>query len=420
MDFNDSPVEAEFRAEVRCWLEANARPRHGRRSLNRRVDSERGLQIAKEWQAKKADAGYAVMHFPKEYGGQGRPILYNVLFEEEESKFDVPVGYFGIGLGMCAPVMMAYATEEQKRRYLPKLIRGEEVWCQLFSEPGAGSDLAGLRTRAVRDGDEWVVNGQKIWTSGAHYSDYGILVTRHDPSLPKHKGLTFFFVDMKSPGIEARPIRQITGASDFNEVFFTNVRIPDGQRLGGVGDGWQVSITTLMNERVAVGGNLSPDAADLLRFARKLTVETGPALADRSVRDRLADWYVQSEGLRLTAARIRTALSKGQTPGPEASIFKVVSAAKTQDLSDLALDLLGPAGALAVEENGGAGEGGGADGAGAGQAAFTSGFLYTPGLRIAGGSDEILRNIIAERVLGLPGDIRVDRDTAFSDIPTGR
>jgi hypothetical protein len=352
------------------------------------------------------------MHFPTEYGGQGRPILYNVIFEEEEAKYDVPVGYFGIGLGMCAPVMMAYATEEQKRRYLPKLIRGEEVWCQLFSEPGAGSDLAGLRTRAQRDGDEWVVNGQKIWTSGAHYSDYGILVTRHDPSLPKHKGLTFFFVDMKSPGIEARPIRQITGASDFNEVFFTNVRIPDGQRLGGVGDGWSVSITTLMNERVAVGGNLSPDAADLLRFARQLEVESGPALGDRAVRDRLADWYVQSEGLRLTAARIRTALSKGATPGPEASIFKVVSASKTQDLSDLALDLLGPAGALALEENGGEDA--------ANQATFTSGFLYTPGLRIAGGSDEILRNIIAERVLGLPGDIRVDRSAPFNEIPSGR
>jgi alkylation response protein AidB-like acyl-CoA dehydrogenase len=209
-----------------------------------------------------------------------------------------------------------------------------------------------------------------------------------------------------------RPIKQVTGASDFNEVFFTNVRIPDGQRLGGVGDGWSVSITTLMNERVAVGGNLSPDASDLMRFARTLEGERGPALADRAVRDRLADWYVQSEGLRLTAARIRTALSKGQTPGPEASIFKVVSATKTQDLSDLALDLLGPAGVLATPENG--------DESAANQATFTSGFLYTPGLRIAGGSDEILRNIIAERVLGLPGDIRVDRDRAFNEIPSGR
>jgi alkylation response protein AidB-like acyl-CoA dehydrogenase len=415
MDFNDSHVEAEFRGKVRSWLEQNAKPRQGKRSLNRRVDSERGLDIAKEWQAKKADAGYAVMHFPKEYGGQGLPILYNVIFEEEESKFDVPIGYFGIGLGMCAPVMMMYATEEQKRRHLPKLIRGEEIWCQLFSEPAGGSDLAGLRTRAVRDGDEWVINGQKIWTSGAHYSDWGILVTRHDPTLAKHKGLTFFFVDMKSPGIEVRPIRQVTGASDFNEVFFTNVRIPDHQRLGGVGDGWSVSITTLMNERVAVGGNLTPDAGDLLRFVRTLDLEAGPALRDRSVRDRLADWYVQSEGLRLTAARIRTALSKGQTPGPEASIFKVVSAAKTQDLSDLALDLVGPGGTLMLEN----GEDAGDEGA-AGQAAFMSGFLYTPGIRIAGGTDEILRNIIAERVLGLPGDIRVDRDRPFNEIPSGR
>ena len=415
MDFNDTPVEAEFRAKVRSWLEQNARPRQGKRSLNRRVDSERGLDVAKEWQAKKADAGYAVMHFPKEYGGQGLPILYNVIFEEEEAKFDVPIGYFGIGLGMCAPVMMMYATEEQKRRHLPKLIRGEEIWCQLFSEPAGGSVLAGLRTSAARDGDDWVINGQKIWTSGAHYSDWGIIVTRHDATLAKHKGLTFFFIDMKSPGIEVRPIKQVTGASDFNEVFFTNVRVPDHQRLGGVGDGWSVSITTLMNERVAVGGNLTPDAGDLLRFVRTLDLEAGPALGDRSVRDRLADWYVQSEGLRLTAARIRTALSKGQTPGPEASIFKVVSAAKTQDLSDLALDLVGPGGTLMLE-NGDDGD----DDAAAGQAAFMSGFLYTPGIRIAGGTDEILRNIIAERVLGLPGDIRVDRDRPFNEIPSGR
>ena len=407
MDFNETPEQTAFRGEARAWLEANAERKNGKRSLNRRVDSERGLEVAKAWQAKKAAAGFACVHFPEEYGGRGMPILNNILFEEEESDFDVPQGYFGIGLGMCAPVMMHYATEEQKRRFLPKLISGEEIWCQLFSEPGAGSDLAGLRCRAQRDGDEWVVNGQKIWTSGAHYSDYGILVTRHDPTLPKHKGLTFFFVDMKSPGIEARPIRQITGSADFNEVFFTNVRIPDSQRLGEVGEGWQVSLTTLMNERVAVGGNISPDVGELLGFVRALEIDGAPALADRAVRDRLADWYVESEGLRLNAARIRTALSRGDTPGPEASISKVVSAVKTQDISDFALDLLAQSGAVMSE------------GQGSAESVFSTGFLYAPGMRIAGGTDEILRNIIAERVLGLPGDIRVDRDKPFTDVPSG-
>ena len=415
MDFNDTPIEAEFRAHARAWLDANARPRQGRRSINRRIDSDLGLPVAKKWQAKKADAGYAAMRFPAAYGGQGRPILYDVIFEEEEAKYDVPVGYFGVGLEMCAPVLMTYATEGQKRRLLPGLIRGDEVWCQLFSEPAGGSDLAGLRTRARRDGDEWVINGEKIWTSGAHYSDWGILVTRHDSTVPKHKGLTFFFVDMKSPGIEIRPIRQVTGAADFNEVFFTDVRIPDHQRLGRVGEGWAVSIATLMNERVAVGGNLTPDAGDLLRLVRRLEIETGPALRDGAVRDRLADWYVQSEGLRLTAARVRTALSKAQTPGPEASIFKVVSASKAQDVSDLALDLLGPGGAIAAQ-NGVDGDEHGDDGS----AGFIAGFFYSPGQRVAGGTDEILRNIIAERVLGLPGDVRVDRDLPFNEIPTGR
>jgi alkylation response protein AidB-like acyl-CoA dehydrogenase len=406
MDFNETPEQAEFRAEARAWLTANAEPKGGRRSLNRRVDSELGLEVAKAWQARKAAAGYACVHFPEEYGGRGLPPLFNVIFEEEESNFDVPEGYFHIGLGMCAPVMMQYASEEQKRRYVPKLVDGEEIWCQLFSEPAAGSDLAGLRMRAERDGDEWVVNGQKIWTSGAHYSDYGILVTRHDTGLAKHKGLTFFFVDMRSPGIECRPIRQITGAADFNEVFFTNVRIPDQNRLGEVGEGWQVSIATLMNERVAVGGNISPDVAELMAFVSSLTIDGSPALSDRAVRDRLADWYVESEGLRLNAARVRTALSKGENPGPEASISKVVSAIKTQDISDYALDLLAQSGGLIADEN-------------SEQTSFSAGFLYAPGMRIAGGTDEILRNIIAERVLGLPGDIRADRGMPFNDIPTG-
>ncbi len=407
MDFNDTPEQAGFRAEVGAWLKANATPRTGRRSLNRRIDSEKGLRLAKEWQAKKADAGYARMHFPAEYGGQGKPVLYSIIYEQEEARYDVPAGFFSIGLGMCAPVLMEYATEEQKRRFVPPMVRGEEVWCQLFSEPGAGSDLAGLRMRAVRDGDDWVVNGQKVWTSGAHYSDYGILVTRHDPTLPKHKGLTFFFLDMRSPGVEIRPIKQISGASDFNEVYFTNVRIPDSQRLGEVGSGWQVSITTLMNERLAVGGAPPPDARDLLALARRVRLEHGPAIEDRSVREAIADWHVQSEGLRHIRSRSLTALSKGQAPGPEASITKVVSATKLQDIGSFGSELMDIGGSLINPDDT------------LSDALFQSGFLYAPGLRIAGGTDEILRNIIAERVLGLPGDIRVDRDRAYNEIPTG-
>ena len=408
MDFNDTPQEAEFRAQVRAWLSNNAKPLVGRPTVSRRLDSTEGMAIAKEWQAKKADAGFACRHFPKEYGGRGRSVIETVIYEQEEEDFDVPSGFFEIGLGMCAPVLMQYASEEQKQRFVPPMVRGEEVWCQLFSEPGAGSDLAGLRMRAEQRGDEWVVNGQKVWTSGAHYSDWGILVTRHDPTLAKHKGLTFFFVDMKSPGIEIRPIRQISGGSNFNEVYFTNVRIPDSQRLGQVGEGWQVSITTLMNERLAVGGAPPPDADEMLRLACQVTLENGqPAIRDTAVREQIAEWYVQAAGLEHIRSRTMTALSRGQTPGPEASITKVVSASKLQAISSFGTDLMGVAGSLSDPATT------------LQQGLFQTGYLYAPGLRIAGGTDEILRNVIAERVLGLPGDVRVDRDKPFSQVPTG-
>ena len=224
-----------------------------------------------------------------------------MIFNQEESKYQTPDSIFSIGQGMCAPTMMTWATEEQNERFMPPLASGEEVWCQLFSEPAGGSDLAALRTRAVKDGDDWIVNGQKIWTSGAHYSDYGVLVLRTDPDVPKHQGLTYFFLDMKSPGIEIKPIKQISGGANFNEVYFTDVRIPDAQRLGAVGQGWQVALTTLMNERASIGGGGGGCNFDsVFDLAKQVSLAGRPAIEDPSVRRKLADWYVQESGLKFT------------------------------------------------------------------------------------------------------------------------
>ena len=255
--------------------------------------------------------------------------MQQIIWNQEEAEYDTPHNVFLIGLGMCIPTMMAYAKPDQLQRYVRPALRGEEIWCQLFSEPAGGSDVAGLRTRAEKRGDEWVINGQKIWTSGAHYSDYGLLLTRSDPNVPKHAGLTAFFIDMRAPGVEVRPIHQMSGASNFNEVFFTDLRVPDAQRLGAPGAGWKVAITTLMNERLAVGEIRRPDLADLIELARAVELDGRPAIADPSVRERIADWHARSQGLTYTRFRILTALSRGATPGPENSIAKVVNAAKS-------------------------------------------------------------------------------------------
>jgi len=410
MDFNDTPDEAGFRAEIRTFLDANAQKKSETAPSNRRryISDAEELKQAKLWQAKKADAGFARITWPEKWGGRGGSMIQQVIYNEEEARYLVPGGVFAIGLGMCIPTLMNYADEATLQRYVRPALRGEEIWCQLFSEPVAGSDLAGLKTRAERDGDDWIVNGQKVWTSGAHYSDFGILVTRTDPTAPKHAGLTFFYLDMKSPGVEVRPIKQISGGSNFNEVFFTDVRIPDSQRLGKIGDGWKVSLTTLMNERLAVGDAPGPDFEDIFELARNTELDDGPAIRDSAVRAQLAHWYVQTQGLKYTKFRTMTALSRGQTPGPESSITKVVSASKLQDIASFGMDLLGMAGnitdpALAPM-----------------QGWFQEALLYAPGLRIAGGTDEVLRNIIAERVLGLPGDIRVDKDLPYNKIPTGK
>jgi len=410
VDFDDTAEEAEFRAGARAFLEQNARRREPGSGLVYRAGNESPefRQRAKEWQANKADAGYAGITWPKEWGGRGGTAIEQVIYDQEEAKYVVPRGLFDIGLGMCIPTLCTWGTQAHRDRYARKALRGEEIWCQLFSEPAAGSDLAGLRTRADRDADHWVVNGQKIWTSGAHYCDFGVLVTRSDFAAPKHKGLTYFFLDMKSPGIEIRPIKQISGQSHFNEVFFTDVRIPDSQRLGKPGEGWKVSLTTLMNERYTIGGRTSVGVEDIFELARTIELDDGPALKNAAVRDKLADWYVSSQGLKYSHFRTMTALSRGETPGPESSIGKLVNGSKLQNIAAFALDLMEQGGVLTDPQLVPL------------AAVFQQTLMTSPSSRIAGGSDEIMRNIIAERVLGLPADVRVDKDLPFSALPTGK
>jgi acyl-CoA dehydrogenase len=410
MDFNDTPEEAAFRAKARAWLEQNAEllgPDELPADIGERENAD-VIRWCKEWQAKKADAGWACITWPKEYGGQGATPMQGVIWRQEEAKFKVPPPIYTIGHGMLGPTIMFHGTPEQKERFIPDMLRGAEIWCQLFSEPAAGSDLAGLRTSAVRDGDDWIINGQKIWSTGAHFCDWGMIVTRHDPNAAKHAGLTYFIVDMRSPGVEIRPIKQINGASGFNEVFFTNVRVPDSQRLGAVGDGWRVALTTLMNERVAIGGGSSGGRfKDLLRVAKSATRNGRPALEDSAVRQKIADFYIKSKGIQYTGWRTTSALSQGKTPGPEGSIGKAVGAPLAQQMASFAVELQGAFGAV-LDEKVSLQEG-----------LWQESYLGTPGIRIAGGTDEVLRNIIAERVLRLPPEIRVDKDKPFRDIPSG-
>ena len=407
MDFNDTPQEAEFRTKCRAWLEANAelKTKKTNSAKNMNVGNKSLLEAAAEWQKKKYDAGWAMIHWPKEFGGIGATPIERIIWAQEESKFNVPKGVYEIGLGMAGPVMMEYATDEQKERYLPPMAEGKEIWCQLFSEPSAGSDVAGLRSKAVQDGENWIVNGQKVWTSGAHFSDFGILVVRHDPSLEKHKGLTFFFVDMKSPGIEVKPIKQLTGGSSFNEVYFNDVVIPDSQRLGEIGDGWKVAITTLMNERLAVGDADGVDANEAFELAKKHDKDGEQLIDNNAVRESIADWYCEASGLKNTKLRTMSALSRGDTPGPEASITKIVSANKLQAIGNFGMDSSDMSGMLMDEESD--------------FIKFQMAWMGAAGLRIAGGTDEILKNIIAERVLGLPQEARADKGLAFKDIPSG-
>jgi alkylation response protein AidB-like acyl-CoA dehydrogenase len=407
MDFNDTPAEADYRSNARSWLDANASEYREPPATPWQLDEF--ITRSKAWQAKKHAAGYTGITWPKAMGGQGLSPMHSIIYGQEESRFHAPSGLYAIGLGMCLPTVFSHGSPEVIARYVPKALVGEEVWCQLFSEPAAGSDLAGIRTRAVRDGDakdaDWLIDGQKVWTSFAHASDYGIVVCRTDPSKPKHKGLTMFIVDMKAPGMEIRGIKQMSGGSDFNEVFFTGVRVPDAWRLGAEGDGWKVALTTLMHERLAVGGKPrhAPGYATLMKLARGVEAPNGGAAIEAGdVRQRIAASYIADEGIKLTQMRALSALSKGEMPGPEQSIAKVVVAKTMQEMAAFALDLAGGDGFMtgaATDPE---------------IAKLQGSYLGAAGLRIAGGTDEILRNIIAERVLGLPGDLRPDKDRPFN------
>jgi alkylation response protein AidB-like acyl-CoA dehydrogenase len=392
----------EFRAEATAFLEANATRRveatqvWGEGSDEVAIFPERTpeedaamLAEAKEWRAKVYDAGFGWVSGPEEYGGRGLPREYERVWQGLESDYDVPsIGPFGIGLGMVAPTILAHAIEDVRRQYLPAMYRGDVVACQLFSEPVAGSDLAGIQTKAVRDGDEWVLNGQKVWTSGAHFSDIGEIITRTTTfEDSRHRGLTMFLVDMKAPGVEVRPLRQMTGGASFNEVFFTDVRIPDEMRLGDVDQGWTVALTTLMNERMAIGGGGVGGGMNLAGRLTALARHLGLA-DDPHVRQQLAEVMIRLSVNRYTTLRAMAKMRAGQLPGPELSTLKLALTNNMQKMSQLLTSLLGPRLIADTDEWG--------------TYAWSQFMLSVPGMRVAGGTDEVLRNIVGERVLGLP------------------
>ena len=399
--------EEEFRARVRAFLEEHA-PR--RSAEAEQADPLRGpdeglLEAAHRYQAALFDAGLAGLTWPQEYGGRGLPSRYQTIFNEEVAEFDPPNLIYTIGFGMCIPTVLAHGTEALKQRYVRPAARGEEVWCQLFSEPSAGSDVASLRSMAVRDGEEWVLNGQKVWTSGAHYCDYGIVLTRTNPDVPKHKGLSMFILDMHAPGVSVRPLKQMNGGANFNEVFFDGARIPADHILGEAGEGWRVALTTLMNERVAIGaGSSTEKVSPLTPIAKHLEAARHRGLTtDPVVRQDLADLLVRYWVLDMVGLRIRATIAAGRVPGPEGSVAKLSGSLLMMRSAEVACRLVGLA-ATAW----GQGE----------EVPFATQFMLgAPGAGIAGGTNEVMRNILGERVLGLPKEPQVDRDIPFRDLP---
>ena len=356
------------------------------------------------------DAGLAWVHFPVGLGGLGAPRRLQSVVNDRLRAAGAPSGAAknAIGYGMAAPTILTCGSEDQQRRYLRPLFTCEHVWCQLFSEPGAGSDVASLATRAVRDGEEWVVNGQKVWTTLAHTSRYGMLLARTDPEAEKHKGLTYFVVDMHAPGVEVRPLRQMTGDAEFNEVYFTDARIPDSERLTDVGNGWAGAITTLMNERVAIGGAIGPRGSGAIGMALSLWEKHGGTPVQR---DRLAALWVEAEALRLTAMRAAQNARAG-TPGPEGSTSKLHHADLNKRIYEFCVELLGPEGMLYDSWEMRRPEGAGGIGGGP-----VRSILRSRANSNEGGTSEVMRNILGERVLGLPGDVRTDKGRPWSEVP---
>ena len=387
MDFRDTPEEAQFRKELRSWLEANkpaeTEPQAGR------MDED----VSREWAGKLYEAGYAGLTWPKEYGGRGAPYTHQAIFLEETARAEAPEHIGVIGLGMAGPTIIAHGTDEQKSRYLGKILSGEEIWCQGFSEPGSGSDLASLRTRAEEDGDDLVVNGQKVWSSFAHIADHCILMVRTDPDAPKHKGITYVLADMHAPGVDVRPLKQITGDPEFNEIFFSDVRVPKKNILGEMHGGWGVAMTTLLHERGTLGfaltARLEVAVKKLVETAKQERSDGSIPADDPLLRDRIAQQWIDLQALRFLNYRALTGLVKTGVPGPEGSVAKLHWSESNQRLGLLAMEVLGPDSQLD-----------GSDG-------FWNGYwqyhqLRSRGNTIEAGTSEVLRNIIAERVLGLP------------------
>jgi alkylation response protein AidB-like acyl-CoA dehydrogenase len=375
MDLTFSETEAAFRDELRAWFETN--------DPGPEPDGEEtNYAWRRDWQRRLAAGGWAGVHWPREYGGRGASITESAIFFEELGRARAPLPANVLGLLLAGPTIMTYGTDAQKERYLSPILTADEIWCQGFSEPEAGSDLAALKTRAVRDGDEWVVTGQKVWTSGAQYSKWCMLVARTDADAPKHKGLTYFLMDMEQEGVQIRPLVQITGEPEFNELFLEGARIPDENVLGGVGNGWKVALTTLMNERSGLAFFLQVRLRNLLDELIEEASARG-LLDDAVVADKLGQLHLKAEILRLTAYRGLTTIEKYGTPGPEGSLTKWMWSETNQELAQFAADLLGPD-------------------------ALTSGnrwayeLMRSRGNTIEGGTTEILKNIVAERVLGLP------------------
>jgi acyl-CoA dehydrogenase len=394
MDFDDTPEEAAFRAEARAWLEANAIAKGSPEDFSTGhfsadLGSEEYIKRCRWWQGQLHEAGWAGISWPAAFGGRGGRPIEEAIFAEEQARWGVSTGIFAVAHGMVAPTLMQHGTPAQQERWLGPMLRGEELWCQLFSEPEAGSDLASLRTRAVRDGDEWVVTGQKVWTSNAQHSEWGALIARTGDGDTKHEGITYFGVDMRSPGFEIRPLRQLNGEAHFNEVFLEEVRIPADQVIGEVGKGWKVAVTTLSNERVAIAGGSGMSDPERLR---QLATELG-VTADPLFRQRFARVHTNSEILRYLKLRTRTAMSRGGKAGPEASIMKLFYASFVKDLGDLAVAVQGAAGQLVHPDA-------------ATDGVFQQKFFNAVQSSIGGGTDQIQRNIIGERVLGLPRDPR--------------